>query len=475
MDRRTFIGTGLQALSALANDAPALAVPTHSNRSRRVLVLGAGMAGLTAALELMQQGHEVIVFEGRDWAGGRVHTLRKSFSPGLYAEAGAVDFSENYKLTMAQLKGFGLSVCKEPVFEKQVVYFGGERHLIPPVPTFGSSEEERRLGFEGTWNKYVVSEALRHGDPYAPDWTDEAARQVDRVTLNGYLRSRGVSLDGVARFATRIDGADYDHVSALESMHTQQFYAGWTDTLRVCGGNDRLPQALASRLGNRLHVASKVVAIAQTEGRVEVSVENRGLLQRLVADRAVVALPISCVRDLHLEGLSARKRDAIARVKYERIERVYLETRTRFWNQAGIAGTAATDLPIELVVDHSSLLPGTRGILEAQMSARHAQAAAEMPESELIRWTSSYMDKVHPGTSQQVEGGATWSWDERDPYSRGAFAYYAPGEMTTLFPDVSLPDGRLHFAGEHTSVLSATIEGAVHSGVRAAREIEALA
>jgi monoamine oxidase len=104
------------------------------------------------------------------------------------------------------------------------------------------------------------------------------------------------------------------------------------------------------------------------------------------------------------------------------------------------------------------------------MAHNEARFAKGLDPSEQIRWTLAHMSKVHPGLAQNFEGGTSVCWDD-DPWSLGAWAYYAPGEMTTLFPHVAKPDGRVHFAGEHTSGLGRTLEGAVQSGIRAAREV----
>jgi monoamine oxidase len=151
---------------------------------------------------------------------------------------------------------------------------------------------------------------------------------------------------------------------------------------------------------------------------------------------------------------------------------VYVQSRSRVWTQQGVNGFALTDLPIGSVVEHTESQPGTRGILEAQVRAEEAQSAKKLQPDDRIRWAVQYLDKVHPGLKENFEGGTSVCWDD-DPWSLGAWAYYAPGDMTTIFPHVARPEGRVHFAGEHTSGLGATLEGAVQSGIRAADEITA--
>jgi monoamine oxidase len=436
-----------------------------------VIVVGAGIAGLAAAFELMQAGHHVAVMEARNRAGGRIYTLRDGFADGLFIEAGAVDFSTNYNLLIRYANLFGIPTVVHPELPKSVIYAEGTRYVTPAEPAFGLSEAERKLGPDELWNKYVVSASAQAGDPHQPAWPEAKARALDNGTLNGFLRAQGISPGAVARFATRVDGSDYDHVSALQTINTQHFYDGWTQTMSIRGGNDLLPRAFAEKLGNRLRYSVAVTKIAQDSTKASVWFQHAGNQEQMEADRVIVAIPFSVLRELELDpSFSQEKRDAINKLSYEPLMRVYLQSRTRFWSDQGINGSSGTDLPIGYVVDHTSMQPGVRGILEAQMPGAKAKAAKKLANQERLLWTLQYMDKVHPGMATNFEGGTSFSWDE-DPYSLGAWSYYAPGEMTQIFPFVAKPEGRIHFAGEHTSALPATIEGAIYSGLRAASEV----
>jgi monoamine oxidase len=103
------------------------------------------------------------------------------------------------------------------------------------------------------------------------------------------------------------------------------------------------------------------------------------------------------------------------------------------------------------------------------MEHEKARRVNAMKPEERIGWALEYIGKVYPELDENVEGGTSFSWDD-EPWSLGAWAYYAPGEMATMFPNVVTPEGRIHFAGEHTAT-NMTVEGAVQSGMRAAREV----
>ncbi len=93
-----------------------------------------------------------------------------------------------------------------------------------------------------------------------------------------------------------------------------------------------------------------------------------------------------------------------------------------------------------------------------------------MKETERINYTRKYMEEIYPALKESFEGGASKCWDE-DEWARGAWAWFRPGQMTSLLPHISRPEGRVHFAGEHTSAWTGWMQGALESGNRAAREI----
>jgi monoamine oxidase len=200
-----------------------------------------------------------------------------------------------------------------------------------------------------------------------------------------------------------------------------------------------------------------------------------GIQHQLEADRAVVAVPFSVLRRIQLDSsISAGKLEAISKLQYESLLRVYLQFRERFWLDKVPNGIAYTDSGIGMVLDHTSAQKGSRGILEAQLEAGKANSARVLKAEERVRWAAAQMERVHPGAREYVEGGISFSWDD-DPWSLGAWMYYRPGQIGAHFPHVARTEGRIHFAGEHTSSLPGTLEGAIESGMRAAREVAQMA
>jgi monoamine oxidase len=115
--------------------------------------------------------------------------------------------------------------------------------------------------------------------------------------------------------------------------------------------------------------------------------------------------------------------------------------------------------------------PGTRRILQAFQISLHSRRMTGMTDHERITLALEQVEMIYPGMHEHFEGGVTKCWDE-DQWAFGASAYYKPGQFSSLLPHVARPEGRIHFAGEHTSVwIDGWMQGALESGNRVAREV----
>ena len=359
--------------------------------AKKVLVLGAGMAGLVAAYELTQLGHDVTVLEARTRPGGRVHTLREPFSDGLYAEEGAARIPDEHDLTLKYVKTFELPL--EPFYPSRLNAIRFDR---------GSRQEVPIDGF---------TDAM--GQNYGPD-------------LGG----------------------------KPERWH------------KIKGGSDLLPRAFAKQLESKIVYGVPVVRIEQNASAARVVCLKAGSPQTLVADSVLVTIPFSVLRNVELPALSARKRDAIKRTQYDAVSRVYLQTRNRFWEERGFNGFAFTRGAIEIWSPTWSQ-PGPRGILMTYARPGEAERITSMKEPGRIEATLKQVDEIFTGLRGNFERGATKCWTE-DEWSRGAWAFVGFSDFATAI----MPEGRVHFAGEHLSPWFSWMQGALQSGLRAVKEID---
>ncbi len=194
LDRREFLTFSASAGAALYG-AP-LDLRTGSPKpmerkgaAKRVIVVGAGLAGLSAAYELTQAGHDVTILEAQMRPGGRVLTLREPFSDGLYAEAGAARFPDTHDLTLKYVELFDLTLdqfypSEQTAKQYSTQYYRERRITIEPgeeVDLLSRAPvelqpEEKKLGYSGLWGKFTPPELEELGDPAAPGWPRTACR-----------------------------------------------------------------------------------------------------------------------------------------------------------------------------------------------------------------------------------------------------------------------------------------------------------
>ncbi len=479
MNRRNFLKNSTAATTGLLLPIGLTASPQKT--SKKVVVLGAGLAGLTAAWELVQAGHEVIVVEARNRSGGRVLTLREGFTPGLTAEAGGMSFNDNYFNLLRYVKLFNIPYesLKAPAIRSPVgntIYHLRGKRIVPENGKIDWPYELKPEEREGSiTNRYIQPLLNSVNDISISDSLYDWARSIDNKTLHQLVAERGASAGAqeIIRVTTWYSDRDGRASAAWNLLPVVQS-VGSKDLYSFPGGVDNLSTAFAVRLGERIRFGSEVVRIKNDSNSVEVIVHTAGKQESLNADRVVCTIPFSVLRNIDISpSLSAFKKDIISGLYYTPTTRVFLEVKKRFWESNGDNGSAMTDLPIGQVQKHPMIKTGRerdRAILEAHVRGLDALQVDSMSSDYRLKFTLEQMNKVHPGVSDYYEGGISKSW-QLDPYSLGAYSLFLPGQITSWLPEIIRPEGRIHFAGEHTSIYSASMEGAIESGARAAKEI----
>jgi monoamine oxidase len=373
------------------------------------------------------------------------------------------------------------------------------------------SAPEQQEGYFGLWAQYVLPTVHNSiGDPRAPGWPGPAQLPFEQQTFAEFLRAQGASsaaievlklgyfdLFGDGIYAVAALDVLRDLALTLEGVPPQvkpgftlarQFGAPAAERFRLAGGgtldaaqvaplaftieggNDRLPRALAATaaLARRIEYETAVARIEDTGSAVRVTSRDGRSWE---AAAAIITLPFSVLRELELRApLSEPKRRVIRELRATSVTRTYVQTAGRPWQAMGLAGTAATDLPIMYVNDQSITQPGPAGILESYSAGPRARAWAALPPADRHAGVVAQLDQVYPGVAQSVLATTSKCWDD-DEFARGDYIYFEPGEMARFLPVVARPEGRLHFAGEHTSCMPGWMQGAFESGHRAAAEV----
>lgn len=485
MDRRSFLFSATSAVATLAatpHMAAAWSAPRNirAAQPQRILVLGAGMAGLGAALQLIEQGHDVTILEARTRPGGRVFTIREPFADGLYAEGGAMQVFESHGRALRYIKEFNLEI--DPIQApraKSVRHMMGKRiETNPGEPIawpFELDEAERKAASPNAL--YVTPHLAAINDAERRNALLEGFGKYDKQTFTEFLVASGASPGAIAILKVGLvsglgDGAD--HASALNLLREAAHRSLSRQSFTIRGGTDRLPKALAAKLGARIHYGTAASRIEQDANGVRVVASQGGNAHTFTADRLVCTIPFSVLRRMSVSpAFPAPKRAAINELLYTSVVRTYVQTRTRFWHEDGISGNASTDLAVMGIAERTINQPGTRGMLESYQAGAVARRATAMSESERLTAVLDGMAMVYPRIREQYEGGASKCWDA-DEWSRGAYAWFKPEQMTSWLPHIARAEGRIHFAGEHTSTQPGWMEGALESAERVVSEIAAL-
>ncbi|HEX8099581.1 MAG TPA: flavin monoamine oxidase family protein [Actinomycetota bacterium] len=451
----------------------------NGGQPKRVVIVGAGLAGLVAGYELKQRGHEPTILEAQNRVGGRVYTLR-NFAPGLYAEAGAMRIPRTHDLTLEYCQRFGLEmrtfITGNP---KGLVHVGGKRMTMeeatahPEELPFDLAEHERGRTADDLWQDAIsdIRDLLeRDGDAA---W-DEIARRYDQYSLYEFLKTKGFSEQAIEYFAVMSFLESDLHNAVLEVLR-EDLGKAYTDMQEIVGGMDRLPNAFYRELQGEVRLGAEVHAIDQDDHSVTAHYKTESGRFSVTGDYAICAVPFPVLRTIEvMTPFSRPKQRAIRELNYHASTKVLFQVRRRFWeNEDGIYGGASvTDLPIRRI-NYPNPDPETeRGILLASYTwGQDALQWGAMDDETRLEEALDDVSRIHPQIRDEYEVGASHAW-YGDRWARGAFALFAPDQQTALQAAIVEPEGRIFFAGEHCSLYHAWIQGALESGMRAAGEID---
>ena len=451
----------------------------RAKSDEHIIVIGAGMAGLVAATELLHAGYRVALLEGQQRVGGRVFTLREPFSEGLYGEAGAMRIPRAHDLTLHYVEKFGLRTKPFTMGNPNAwTYIHGHKVRMGEFSNelhatgFELAEEERMYAVIERWSRTLQPLFDRIKTGGADAWVS-LANELDQFSLHEFLESRGWS-QGAIELYVLFSGMEPFLNSAFMEILREEAGDWFSNVVYIAGGMDQLPRAFLPELMPHIRFGAKVTAIAQGSDGVTVQFQGPAGRSALSGDRAIVALPFPVLRHIEITpAVSLGKQRAIRQLHYDAASKVFLQSRTRFWetNDGIVGGGTVTDLPIRQLYypDHGQQTG--RGVLLASYTwSEDAQRWGSLPANDRLTQAIENVAIIHPQMRENFEVGASKMWHD-DEFAGGAYALFDPGQQTHLFSHIISPEGRLFFAGEHASLAHGWIQGAIESGLRAAVEV----
>lgn len=453
--------------------------PGRTQSRKRVIVVGAGMAGLVAALELQEAGHDPVILEAQGRVGGRILTLREPFSDGLYAEAGAMRLPRSHELTMAYVERFGLRTFDFTMGNPKGFYFlHGKRHRIgdveanPSLLDFPFAEHEHGRTHGQLWSAALAPLLQKLTENPETGW-DEILASHDQYSTREFLESCKWSEGAIELYGLLADQEALMNASFLELFREEagNYYA---NMVQIEGGMDLLPRAFLPDLRRRIRFGAKMVALDQSPDGVTVHYQTAGGRFSETGDYAILTVPFPVLRHMEvLKPFSRPKQRAIRQLHYDASAKVFIQCRSRFWeeNEGIFGGGSFTDLPIRVVFYPEHGRETGRGVLLASYTwGDDAQRWGSLAPNDRVIQALENLACIHPEIAGEFEVGSSKMWHD-DEFAGGAFALFDPGQQTLLHEHIVSPEGRVFFAGEHTSLCHAWIQGAIESGLRAAYEV----
>lgn len=458
-----------------------------TNKNLHVGIVGAGICGLVAAYELEQLGCTSIILEAdKNHVGGRLRTFR--FDDGSYVEAGAMRIPEEHHLTRSYVSELGLTL--RPFIQsnpKAVIRLRGQTRRKEASGELGSlftsDSGQRPNDADAVWQRtisdtLVALSAEEIADLYKNKPQTKKIRDLDQLSLVGFLSSQGIN-DHSIEYLAGIYGIEAAlHISLTE--HLREEHEGvWVEKFdEVVGGMDQLASALQNKIKGPVQSGAFVKSIDQSSSDVRIGYTQDNIEKSISVDCVVVTAPLPVVRSLHFSPkLSGKKHDAIRRIFYDSSTKVIARSSRRFWEEDdGIFGGGSfhDDLLGSVWYPNDNL--DQDPVISAQSSAFLASYSWGQLARRVPNQRSQIVDalaELHPSlrdNPSQIKDLRFWSWD-RFPLTQGAYAFFRPGEHTSLFRELLRPEGRIYFAGEHASLAHSWIQGAIESALHAVEQI----
>jgi monoamine oxidase len=480
----------------------AYAQATPQAGTPRIGIVGAGIAGLTAALTLHDAGQDAIIFEAADRLGGRMHSNTTTWAEGQTSEWCAELIDTEHTTMQALARRFGLPLVDlldaMPPESEDTNYFFGSYYPEDAVardlpPVFRTARKQlASVGPTTRYDTYTPTGYLfdqmsvaQWIEAYVPGGYSSPLGQLIDVayaTENGRDPAEQSALAVISQFADQSDEDDLDVLGSSDERY------------HIDGGNQRLPEAIVAHItaaAPRCDVRAgwRMTAISQDLDGITLSFATSDGLRQEQFDAVILTIPFSVLRTLDYvrAGFDSLKQRAIAELSYATNAKLQLQFDSRFWREAGpwpgvSDGFLATDLGFQTGWEVTRGQPGEAGIINLftgshvgagflpdapYTTSRNSQQTAEYAQQFL-----TMLEEVWPGARSHFTGTATLSYPAGDLNLLGSYPAYTIGQLTSFGGYEAVPQGRVHFAGDHCT-LGATgfMEGAARAGERAAQEI----
>lgn len=447
MKRRSFLKTA-SLLGAGIMGSAAIGRPV-STKTPKVGIIGAGLAGLSAAYRLKKAGIPCTVLESRNRIGGRVFTWNIDPEEKLTIELGAEWIGDHHDRMLALCKEFGLAM-KDHRFETRMIYNGEFFERIDWSP-----------------KKALLDEALKTFD----NLPLKKKESLDRYSWFNYLWELGLEERDI-EILELLNSTDFGEtirmVSANAAFSEYAYSSAYNEMdLWIEGGNSRLVEAIADSVGREnIRTGTTVQVIEQEKQGVRLTIQNGEILS---FDHVICAIPTFSARKITWKpGLPPSTLEAMRALPYSRIAKHSVLFSNRFWKDDNF--DMVTDLLPHYYFHSTKLQTGTKGVLTSYSIGDKAVTLSRMPKEQRMKAICDGLRGAFGDVTSLAKYTIGYHYGS-DTHVMGAYALYSFNQWTQLRPELMKSFLSVHFAGEHIGEWQGFMEGAVQSGEDAADAI----
>ncbi|GGL30189.1 flavin monoamine oxidase family protein [Caulobacter rhizosphaerae] len=463
-------------------------------KGTKVVVLGAGLAGMTAAYELTKAGYQVQVIEARSFAGGRCQTARKGFQhtdlvgnnqtcefdEGLYINHGPWRIPYHHRSTLHYTKLFGVQL-ESFVNDNDAAYVYFEKGDGPlagkPIRKGQIAADVRGYAAE------MIAKAASKGQLDAPltaaDRDLFVAYMINEGRLSptdlAYTGTEGRGFDvhpgagvdpGPGKPSTPYSLSDVLHSNAWRVLSSVSGYEQQRTMLQPVGGMDQIAKGFEKRVGTLIRYSCVVDKIKQgPKGVVVTYTDKFGEQDTITADYCVCTIPLSVLKNIDAD-FSKPFKAAMSGVAYAPVNKIGLQMKTRFWeeNHHIYGGHIYNDMPgIGTITLPSTGWQGQKGVLLGYYAfGGEAAKISAKPPAERAAFAVAAGQKIFPEYAENFENAFSFSW-HLAPFNLGGWAEWGEEGRKAAYPVLCEPDGRIYLAGEHLTYLGGWQAGAIES------------
>lgn len=462
-------------------DGSRIDVDTNSGPGNpgKIAIIGAGMAGLTAAYRLKQRGIPSTVYEAAGRVGGRMYTLKDEFGPGITTDIGGefVDTTHTDILQLVKELGLELYDLRTDTLQHKTFWF--DNRLL--------GEKELREAIQPYTDRLLKD--IHSLPPVISHATADSFRHLDQLSILDYCRAIGISgwlfhfLDMVL---TREYGMEASRQSAINFLimfeapmpadKDYELFGQDHEVFKIKGGSQHLSDKLYEQVKDQVQLGQKLAAVSENGQKgYHLHFGNKDGNAIVRADQVILALPFTILRSINLDiPMPAAKRKCIDEMGYGNSCKFIMGMDDKPWRNAGSQGYTFTDLSFGCGWDSSQLQSEKKGSFTVFGGGNFADGVPQYTEEQLALQFLPSLDRIYKGAAQAYNGHhKKFCWTD-NPYSKAAYSAFKTGQWSTLAGWEGVPVGQLYFAGEHVSrEFQGYMNGAAQTGRIAAEAVAA--